>query len=157
MPVRSTTHSRDLNYKGGMTKQHFALPVVRGKRSSFPTRALCPVCKRRKVLEPHAMVLLSGGACLRVKGSSSAGPDEQMTAFLDISSHTAHDSGIGRRDKGDGWVRIAEDVRGGQFDRAFCSPHCLRQFLGSCVDELEGQMAVDRARPRGKSTKPSKK
>lgn len=157
MPLRSITHSQDLNYKEGMTKQRFALPVVRGNRSSFPRRALCPVCKRRKVLEPHTMVLLSGGACLQVKGSSLAGPDKQMTAFLDIVSHTAHDSGSGRRDKGDGWVRIAEDVHGGQFDIAFCSPRCLRQFLGSCVDQLERQMALGRARQCAKSRKPSKK
>lgn len=133
------------------------LPVVRGKRSSYPSHALCPICKRRKVFEPHTMVLLSGGACLQMKPRGPAGPDERMTAFLDIVTHTAHDGGVGRQDLGSGWVRIAEDVRGGQFDIAFCSPRCLRKFLSSCVDELELQMAADRAKPHTKHPRTPRK
>lgn len=140
-----------------MTKHRIALPVVRGKRSTYPTRGLCPICKRRKVLEPHTMVLLSGGACFRMKSGSTAGPDKRMTAFLFFATHTAHDGGVGRRNLGDGWVRIAEEVHGGQFDIAFCSPRCLRSFLTRCVDELERQMALDRDRQQTKSQRTSRR
>lgn len=138
-------------------RSRISLPVVRGKRSSYPSRALCPICKRKKVLEPHTMVLLRGGACLQMKPGRPAGPDERMTAFLDIATHTAHDGGAGQRNLGNGWVRIAEDVLGGQFDIAFCSPHYLRMFLTSCVDELEHQMATDRAKLRTKPPRVSRK
>lgn len=80
-----------------------------------------------------------------------------MTGFLDLVTHAAHDGGLARQNQGNGWVRIAEDVRGGQFDIAFCSVRCLRRFLGGYVDELKRQMASNRARKGIKLLKTSRK
>ena len=60
-----------------------------------------------------------------------------LDGYLDLSWHGAHDSGQGVHREVDGFVPVARDVRGGQFDLYFCSTGCLRKFLNHCVDLLD--------------------
>ena len=60
------------------------------------------------------------------------GSDEKMDGFLYFAWHD-HD----KTDDNHRMLKIADDVKGGQFDLYFCSTKCLREFLNHCVDELE--------------------
>ena len=39
-------------------------PVVKGKSNHWPKKALCPICGKNKVFEPHSMAVLYAGAML---------------------------------------------------------------------------------------------
>ena len=122
------------------------LPTLKGCTSFYPKKALCPWCKKNKVLEPHSFAILGGGALLMDRKCDSGGPDDSMDGFLHMSWHGAHDGGIGK-DKGIGaMIEIARDVRGGQFDLYFCSTKCVRSYLNFCVDELERKLSVERSK-----------
>ena len=129
------------------------LPTVKGRTSSYPKRALCPWCRKNKVLEPHSFAVIDGGALLINREDDSGGPDDNMDGFLSITWHGAHDGGVGKdRDIG-ATVQIAKDVRGGQFDLYFCSTKCLRSYLNFCVDELDKK--IRKQKPQ--SNKPLKR
>ena len=107
------------------------LPVLTGDKNSYPTRAICPKCRKRKVFEPHSFAVLSG------------------EAGLDLTWHGAHDQGIGEHRDIHVGVSVVRDVIG-QFDLYFCSMKCLRAFLNDCVDELEARIENPaRGRRRG--------
>ncbi len=101
------------------------LPVIGPNESHYPKRALCPWCRKRKVLEPHSFAVLSGGALSGIEG------------FLNLTWHGAHDGGEGR--KRDVYVNVAvvRDSEHGQFSLYFCSTVCLRRFFAACVDRLD--------------------
>jgi hypothetical protein len=115
------------------------MPLLRGKQFHFPSRPVCPVCRRRKVFEPHSFAVLSAGAFLKTRGGF-AGPDDRMEAFLDVTWHGAHDGGSGEHPEIGVRMPVAEDVAGGQFELYFCSTRCLRRFFKDLVDELEHRM-----------------
>jgi hypothetical protein len=116
------------------------LPFAKGKRAHTPTKALCPICEKAKVLEPHTFIVLSGGSCLMDRENASGGPDDSMDGFLHLTWHGAHDDGEGRyRERGAGLV-LADRVRGGQFALYVCSPKCLRKLFRDWVAELERSM-----------------
>ena len=122
------------------------LPILKGCKSFYPKKALCPWCEKNKVLEPHSFAILGGGALLMNRKDDSGGPDDKMEGFLYLSWHGAHDGGQGK-DKGIGaMIEIARDVRGGQFDLYFCSTKCLRSYLNFCVDELERKLRLERSK-----------
>ena len=122
------------------------LPTLKGHKSFYPQKALCPWCKKNKVLEPHSFAILAGGALLMDWKENSGGPDDAMDAFLRMSWHGAHNSGPGK-DKGIGTrIEIARDVKGGQFELYFCSTKCLRSYLNYCVDELEKKVRLGRSK-----------
>ncbi len=124
------------------------LPTLKGRTSVFPEKALCPWCRKNKVLEPHSFAILEGGALLMDRRSKSGGPDDNMEGFLDLAWHGAHDGGKGK-DKGiGGFVEIAKDIRGGQFEIYFCSTKCLRSYLNFCVDELERQVKAEKMKSK---------
>ncbi len=115
-------------------------PVIKGKTDHYPQKPLCPWCKKHKVLEPHSMAILSGGALTKKGRDHYSGPSNNLNAYLSLTWHGAHDKGEGN-DREIGYVlNIAEDVKGGLFDLMFCSTKCLRSFLNACVDELEKQI-----------------
>jgi len=116
------------------------LPIVKGKRVYHPTKALCPWCKKRKVLEPHSMAILSGGALVRSGADTYTGPTEGLRGFLSFHWHGAHDGGEGGHRDNDLILDIAQDVDGGLFDVMFCSVKCLRAFLNSGLDEFEDRV-----------------
>jgi hypothetical protein len=128
------------------------LPVVKGNTSNFPIKALCPWCKKNKVLEPHSFAVLEGGALLMNRKTNSGGPDDKMEGFLCLSWHGAHDGGIGKDRAIGAFIEIVNDVRGGQFDLYFCSIKCLRSFLNFCLDELESKIE----KIKGRSKRPKK-
>ena len=128
-----------LDARATMPKTRF--PVIRPRQWHYPTRALCPWCRKRKVFEPHSFAVLGGGACLRQPRSKISGPDTRMEGFLALHWHGAHDGGIGRHRDRYVVVEIVRDSRAGQYDLCFCSPQCLRAFLNTCVDELEARIA----------------
>lgn len=125
-------------------KRGIALPVTKGKNANWPSKALCPVCGKNKVFEPHSMAILSAGACLMNRKEAVGGPSDKMDGFLNLTWHGAHDGGKGRNKKIGCSVDIARDVLGGQTELYFCSTACLRQFLGVCVDTLELKMKEER-------------
>lgn len=123
--------------------KYIKVPLVEGKTTDFPDKAICPWCKKNKVFEPHSFSGMSGGALLTNKNATdSAGPSARMLGFLEIFWHGAHkdEGGVGLHPDTMGHIVIAKDVVGGQYCVYFCSPACLRAFLNSCVDELEKQI-----------------
>jgi hypothetical protein len=112
-------------------------PVLQGKRTIHPMKAVCPQCKKRKVLEPHSMAILNSGALFMDRKRINGAMHDQMDGFASITWHGAHDSGTGRDREIFTSVDFAKDCRGGQFEIYFCSTDCLRAFFNSWVDALE--------------------
>lgn len=122
------------------------LPLVRGDKNSFPRKAVCPQCKKRKVFEPHSMAILGGGALLLDRNRENSIHTDSLEGFLYLAWHGAHDAGVGEdRDIGVR-VELAKDVRGGQFDLYFCSTVCVRAFFNSWVDALEKAVVREKKR-----------
>lgn len=122
-------------------------PVVKNT-DHWPTKPLCPVCKERKVFEPHSFAVLNGGA---LKGTlKSAGPASDLYGFLGLIWHGAHDGGEGLYDGQYEMVPLADNAKDGQFEMYFCSTGCLRKFLNGAVDELESQMIRGAVKKRRK-------
>jgi hypothetical protein len=90
-------------------------PLVTGKNTDYPTTAKCPQCKKRKVCEPHSMVVLGGGALLLDRKRENSRESSALSGFLDLIWHGAHDHGIG--DDRDLYtiMNIVDDAIGGQF------------------------------------------
>lgn len=133
-------------------KNKLKFPVAKERNIFFPKKALCPMCKAAKVLEPHSMAIVNLGAMLmanRKTGFSSMSDD--LDGFFRFSWHGAHNGGTGRDPNIQASVDIVQDTRGGQADLYFCSTGCLRQFLNECVDELERR--IEGARKRSGSDK----
>ena len=123
-------------------------PVIKPKQSHYPTRSLCPWCRKRKVFEPHSFAVLVGGACLKQPRSKVSGPDRRMEGFLAFHWHGAHNLGLGGSRDTYVVVDIVRDSTAGQYDLYFCSPTCLRRFLNACVDELEDRIRATNRRTR---------
>lgn len=123
-------------------------PVVKGEKTAYPSVALCPQCKKRKVFEPNSMVILAGGAVLLDRKRENSIHTRALSGFLCLAWHGAHDNGVGHdRDIGAA-VEIAAATAGGQFEMYFCSTTCVRIFLNSCVDALEKCIIRERKKPR---------
>ena len=125
-------------------KKKEILPIVKGKRCYWPTKAQCPICRKQKVYEPHSMAILSSGACLMNRKEKYGGPSNKMDGFLSLMWHGAHDGGKGRNKEICCNVDIMRNVLGGQGEAYFCSTSCLRKFLKHCVDMLELKMRKER-------------
>jgi hypothetical protein len=129
----------------------FKFPVAKGSSTFFPKKALCPVCKKAKVLEPHSMVIVNFGAILMSNRATGSGTmSDDLDGFLHLTWHGAHDGGVGQDPNIEAHVDIVENTIGGQADLYFCSTACLREFLNACVDELERKIA--QARRKGTRT-----
>ena len=118
-------------------------PLLKGKHTAHPDVAVCPQCKKSKVLEPHSMAILDGGS---IYMGRKRGVAEKLEGFASITWHGAHDNGIG----GDRDIfvssELASDCRGGQFEIYFCSTKCLRAFFDSWVDDLEARIQKEKRR-----------
>ena len=123
-------------------------PILKAK-PVFPSKPLCPQCKQAKVMEPHSMAILSGGALrvidpdpktMTLKKMMSAEMAKDCVGFLDLIWHGAHNSDTGVRQQVFNTITLAEDTPNGQFEFYFCSTKCLRAFFNDCVDELEKRM-----------------
>ncbi len=128
-------------------------PLVQGEKSHWPAKSPCPVCRRKKVCEPHSFAALSFGALLMDRKKDLGGPSPNMDGYLGLTWHGAHDGGQGEEREVYCGLDLAREVRGGQGDLCFCSTACLRAFLNTCVDELEARIAAEgeprRKHPRG--------
>ncbi len=120
------------------------LPLVMGKNTDYPRTARCPQCKKRKVFEPHSMVILGGGALLLDRKRENSRESNALSGFLELIWHGAHDHGIGDDRDLFTTLTLVDDAIGGQFSLAFCSTACLRAFLNSLVNELEKRIERDR-------------
>ena len=116
-------------------------PLLKGDHSAHPNKAVCPQCKKRKVLEPHSMAIFSGGAMYLGK---KKGVPDGLEGFVGLTWHGAHDTGLG--DDRDIFTRVdfARDCHGGQFEIYFCSTKCLRAFFNAWVDALEVKIKKER-------------
>ena len=121
-------------------------PVVDGKRTHWPDKAVCPVCGEKKVFEPHSFAVLSAGALLMDREHDSGGMSDNLDGFLNLTWHGAHDGGQGEDPEIGCIVDIMRDAVGGQGEAYFCSTQCLRRFLNHSVDELERRMEQERGR-----------
>jgi endogenous inhibitor of DNA gyrase (YacG/DUF329 family) len=121
----------------GRKNENMKFPVLKGKKTAFPRNAKCPQCEQSKVLEPHSMVILCGGAMLMDQKRKNGGPNECLDGFLELTWHGAHNGGTGKDRDIFTSVHLAEDCFGGQFEIYFCSTKCMRAFLNSWVDALE--------------------
>ena len=66
------------------TKGSMKFPLVRGDKNSFPRKAVCPQCKKRKVFEPHSMVILGGGALLMDRNRENSIHSDSLEGFLSL-------------------------------------------------------------------------
>lgn len=137
-----------------MTKNKIPFPVLKGKTTDYPDKALCPVCGKKKVLEPHSMAILSISTLLMDREKNCSIYDSRADALklsFDLTWHGAHpyllgeDCDLGPQGEGDDrnmyeTVYIFEDVQRGQGSIYFCSTQCLRTFLNTCVDKLEDKI-----------------
>jgi len=116
-------------------------PLIQGKDDNgWPKNFRCPVCKVRKVWEPHTFVSIDAGAMLMNRRQRFGSPSKDMDGYFNIGWHGAHDDGEGDfRDTG-GHLLIGESVRGGQLCITVCSTGCLRKLFNKWVDDLEKQM-----------------
>ncbi|HEV8068447.1 MAG TPA: hypothetical protein VGP76_11975 [Planctomycetaceae bacterium] len=120
------------------------LPLITGKNTDFPSVAKCPQCKKRKVFEPHSMVILEGGALLLDRKRENSRVSNALSGYLALIWHGAHDHSIGDDRHLFTTMNLVDDAIGGQFSLAFCSTACLRAFLNSLVNELEKRIERDR-------------
>ena len=129
-----------------MAKKRITLPVMKGKTTGFwPDKALCPICGKNKVFEPHSMAIMSVQAMPmnRKKICSDTNyPTDVLDLNFTLAWHGAHDGGLGENREVYTTVDVF-DVQGGCGELYFCSTQCLRTFLNTCVDQLE--MKVERA------------
>lgn len=127
-------------------------PVLVGEQIIYPQEALCPWCKQNKVLEPHSMAILSGGA-LAPDGENFKIFDKAAT-FFSLIWHGAHSdmNGLGQYPDRYAEVNIVDTISIGQFDFYFCSTNCLRGFLNYCVDELEQRIEQSRQNRQSSET-----
>jgi hypothetical protein len=126
-------------------KKRSAIPVIEKRNAHYPREAICLWCKKRKVMEPHSMAILSGGALAKVGRNAYSGPTKGLKGNLSFVWHGAHDSGEGDHRNTFVHFDITCDVEGGLFNLMFCSVKCLREFLSSCLDEFERR--VKKAKP----------
>ena len=132
-------------------------PVI-SKKSMYPERAICPICRKNKVLEPHSFAYLWGGA-MEKKGRdyySSEIESNRILGVLELAWHGAHDDGEGEFREIDSSVKIVDNAAGGNFSLFFCSTSCLREFLNKAVDKLEkeiGKLEANRLRAKKKKRK----
>jgi hypothetical protein len=119
-------------------------PVIDNKKLMYPSKPLCPICKEKKVWEPHSMAIISGGALEKLgKDHFVTSDGDKIAGFLSLVWHGAHDEGEGDfREKGH-TIDIVDQASDGQFMLAFCSTACLRTFLNQAVEELERQISND--------------
>jgi hypothetical protein len=116
-------------------------PVIDKSNRAFPSKPVCPVCGEKKVLEPHSMAILMGGALEKLGEDhfvTSSG--DKIVGFLSLAWHGAHDDGEGDFREKDYILDLVNDSPDGQFQLAFCSTTCLRKFLNKAVDELESKL-----------------
>ena len=119
-------------------------PVVEGKTTHWPDKAVCPVCGENKVFEPHSFAILTAGALLMNRAEDYGGRSDDLDGFLTLGWHGAHEGGVGAdRDIGCN-LDIMQDTFGGQGELYFCSTECLRNFLNQSVDALENMIAKER-------------
>ena len=121
------------------------MKTLKGKSSHWPTKPLCPVCKRRKVFETHSFVSLSASTLIEVcpRKKTVEVDDLKVETSLGILYHGAHDSGIGGQR--DIFVRsdIADRVDDQEVEFYFCSTSCLKKFLCDWVDDLETKIETE--------------
>lgn len=121
-------------------------PLLQARHTQHPKKALCPQCKKRKVLEPHSMAIFAGGALFMDGKRVNGGMHDRMDGFASITWHGAHNTGVGRDRDIYTTVDFARDCRGGQFEIYFCSTACLRTFFNSWVDALEIKIRKEKRR-----------
>lgn len=135
-------------FRAILTLEAMRFPVLKDK-PVWPSKPCCPKCGENAVMEPHAMVILGGGA-MRVTDleTRSAEMARDCVGFLDLFWHGAHGDGDAAESEGDvsTHLSIAEWTPSGQFEFYFCSTDCLRAFFNACVDALDAKVAKARVR-----------
>ncbi len=63
-------------------KKSIKIPLIRGKPGHYPTKPLCPWCKKQKVMEPHSMAILTGGALAKLGKDHYEGPSKNLKGYL---------------------------------------------------------------------------
>lgn len=74
---------------------------------------------------------LSGGALLMDRETDSGGSDENMDAFLSITTHDDNNNLYETNDI----IPINNGTSDGQFEIYFCSKKCIKQFFNDHVDK----------------------
>jgi len=118
------------------------LPKLKRKLAHWPTKPLCPVCKKKKVFEPHSFVLLSSFSLLSNRRKKRTFSVDHLDTSVELMYHGAHDTGVGTRRNIMAQSKIASDVYGGQVELYFCSTKCIRKFFNAWVDDLEKDMKI---------------
>jgi len=136
----SESHNLSKPQKRKYTKKELSLECGVGRNIR------CEQCRRKRAKNNNSFAVLSGGACLMNRRKRYGGPHDDMDGFLDLTWHGDHNGGIGEYQEVFAVVDRARDVRGGQFERYFCSIPCLRRYLNDWVDELETRVKTESAK-----------
>ena len=115
------------------------LPVINKTTKPFyPRNNKCPICGT-KTGEPNSFLVVNGGAMMQVEEGLFEMSND-LSGFLDISFHGAHDRGKGQyRDKFVS-AEIVKNSKQGQFDLYFCSTVCFRKFITEIIDDMETEL-----------------
>ncbi len=100
---------------------------------SYTKEPVCPICKKKKVFEPHDFLVLSGGAFLLNENGDSVF-NANLKGFLDLCWHTHNESGKCIQ------IKVVNDSTNGQFGLYFCSIECFRTFINEVLGDLERKM-----------------
>ena len=108
----------------------------------------CEQFRRKRAKNNNSFAVLSGGACLINRRKRYGGPHDDLDGFLDLTWHGDHNGGVGEYPEVFAVVERARSVRGGQFERYFCSISCLRRYLNDWVDELKQRVKTESAKKK---------
>ncbi|MGE0492316.1 MAG: hypothetical protein AB7S38_24095 [Vulcanimicrobiota bacterium] len=100
---------------------------------------ICACCHQEVYRSDETYAGLSGGACIELDLDEDLELYRRLvqraSGFLEIWWRSPYSKGEGGSLEK---AKIVEDGHHGQFDLAFCSTICLRSYLNSRVDALEG-------------------
>lgn len=99
----------------------------------------CPICKKRKVFEPHSFAVCNFGVLQKVAKDTYQMLDNDnydKSCFLSFTWHGAHSGGTGLYPDIGVNVDIL-DSSSSQGDLYFCSISCMRKFFEKAFNKLE--------------------
>ena len=118
-------------------------PVITQKtKPVFPQTSACPICGKKNIFEPNSFVVINGGA-LKIMGKDFLSMDDDLSGFLHVTIHGAHDRGSGKYKEVFHSVDIVSHSQNGQFDLHFCSLDCLQMFFNKIVESLASKLNQD--------------
>lgn len=113
---------------------------LNNENNIYPEDSICPICKNKRIFEPHNFIVLEGGA-LFINDSGDSVLNESMKGFLCLLWHGCHNINNDSEIKANLNLEVIKNSKLGQFSLYFCSTKCLRVFLNNLIDDFEDQLS----------------